>query len=90
MKFSIYFCLILTFGQLQKNVATCPFRRVVKIIHNESFFFSLGFHSRTFSIHRHLEISRVIAAESSPLHIARTVAGFEPGTSGLRAQVANL
>ena len=43
MKFSIYFCLILTFGQLQKNVTTCPFRRVVKIIHNESFFFLSGF-----------------------------------------------
>ena len=39
MKFSIYFCLILTFGQLQKNVTKCPFRRVAKIIRNESFFF---------------------------------------------------
>ena len=39
MKFSIYFCLILTFGQLQKNVTVCPFRWVVKKIHNESFFF---------------------------------------------------
>ena len=50
VKFSIHFCLILNFGQLQKNVTTCPFRRVVNIIHNKSFFFFyLGFfhkHSR--------------------------------------------
>ena len=32
-----YFCLVLTFGLLQKNVTTCPFWRVAKIIHNESF-----------------------------------------------------
>ena len=32
-KFSICFCLILTFGLLQKNVTTCPF---AKIIQNES------------------------------------------------------
>ena len=36
-EFSICFCLILTFGLLWKNVTTCPFRRVVKIIQNESF-----------------------------------------------------
>ena len=41
MKFFIYFCLILTFGQVQKNVTTCPCRRIAKIIHNESFFFSI-------------------------------------------------
>ena len=51
MKFYIYFCLILIFGQLQKNVTTCPFLRVAKIIHNESFFFYLGFLSQTFTIH---------------------------------------
>ena len=111
MKFSIYFCLILTFGQLQKNVTTCPFRRVAKIIHLRiGFFFCLGFLSRTFTIHstvregediyliplyhfhplhRNLNISRVIIAESSSLHIARIVAGLEPGTFDFRAQVDN-
>ena len=52
MKFPIYFYLILTFDQLQKNVSTCPFRQVAKIIHSELyFFFYLGFLSRTFTIH---------------------------------------
>ena len=51
MKFPIYFYRILTFGQLQKNVITCPFQRVAKIIQNESFFCYLGFLSRTFTIH---------------------------------------
>ena len=37
MEFSIQFCLILTFGLLQKNVTTYPFWRVAKIIHKESF-----------------------------------------------------
>ena len=41
MKFPIYFHVILTFGQLQKNVTMCPFRQVAKMIHNESFFFSV-------------------------------------------------
>ena len=36
-------------------------------------------------LHRHLEISRGITAESSPLHTA----GLEPGTFGFRAQVVN-
>ena len=36
-KFSIQFCLILTFGLLQKNFTTCSFRIVAKIIQNESF-----------------------------------------------------
>ena len=112
MKFFIYFCLILTFGQLQKNVATCPFRWVVKIIHKESFFFFsiwVFFHEHSrftwqqgkvegiyltplyhfHPLHNHLEISRVIIAESSPLHIASIVAGLEPVTSGFRVQVAN-
>ena len=52
MKFPIYFYLILTFDQLQKNVSTCPFRQVAKIIHSELYiFFYLGFLSRTFTIH---------------------------------------
>ena len=34
---SIQFCLILTFGMLQKYVTTCPFRGVVKTIQNKSF-----------------------------------------------------
>ena len=42
MKFPIYFYVILTFGQVQKNVTPCPFRWVAKIIHNESYFFSLS------------------------------------------------
>ena len=33
----------------------------------------------TYPLHRHLDISGLITAESSPLHIA---AGFEPGTIG--------
>ena len=92
MKFPIYFYLILTFGQLQKNVATCPFQRVAKIINNESFFFSIWVfyhkHSRftwqqgkgegIYLIplchfhppHRHLDISRAITVESSPLYTA--------------------
>ena len=51
MRFPIYFCRILTFGKLQKNVITCSFRGVVKIIQNESFFCYLGFLSQTFTIH---------------------------------------
>ena len=102
MKFSIYFCLILTFGQLQKNVTTCPFRRVGKMIHNESFFFSIlvFFHEHSrltwqegkgkgicltplyhfHTLHRQLDISQVITAESSPLYIASIIAGPEMGT----------
>ena len=38
-------------------------------------------------LHRHLDISEVITAESSPLHYV--VAGLEPGTFGFQAQVAN-
>ena len=37
---------------------------------------SLAFHYHFHPLHRHLDISRVITAESSPLHI---VAGLEPG-----------
>ena len=70
----------------------CPFWWVAKIIHNESFFFSIWvfFHKHSgftwqqgkgksiyltplyhfYLLHRHLDISRAIAAESSPLHIA--------------------
>ena len=40
MKFPIYFYLILTFDQPQKNVTTCPFPRVAKIINNKFFFLS--------------------------------------------------
>ena len=36
-------------------------------------------------LHRHLDISRAITAESSPLQIA----GLQPGTFRFRAQVAN-
>ena len=38
-------------------------------------------------LHRHLDISWAITAESSLLHIAST--GHEPGNFGLPAQVAN-
>ena len=38
-------------------------------------------------LHRHLDISRTIIAESSPLRIASS--RLEPGTFGFRAQVAN-
>ena len=49
---------------------------------------SLTPHYHFHPLHRHLDISRVITAESSPLHIA-IAAGLEPGTFGFRAQVAN-
>ena len=116
MKFSIYFCLILTFGQLQKNVTMCPFRRVAKIIRNKSgfffffFFFSVWvfFHETSrftwqqgkggdiyltplyhfHPFHRNLDISQVITAESSSLHIASIVAGLEPGTFRFRASTS--
>ena len=39
-------------------------------------------------LHRHLDTSLAITAESSPPHIAST-AGLEPGTFGFREQVAN-
>ena len=39
MKLSIQLSLILTFGQLQKNVITCSFPRPAKIINSESFKF---------------------------------------------------
>ena len=108
MKFSIYFCLILTSDQLRKNFTTYP--RVAKITRNESvFFLYLCFLSRTFTIHmeagergdihltplyhfhplhRNLDISRVITAESSSLHIASIVAGFEPETFGFLASTS--
>ena len=40
MKFHIYFDLILTFSQPQKNVITCLSRQVAKVTHDESIFFS--------------------------------------------------
>ena len=39
-------------------------------------------------LHRHLDISRAITAESSPLHIASSRT-LEPGAFRFRAQVAN-
>ena len=41
------------------------------------------------SLRRHLDISRAITAESSPLHIGSIVAVLERGTFGFRAQVDN-
>ena len=38
-------------------------------------------------LHRQLDISRTITAESPPLHIVST-AGLEPETFGFRAQLA--
>ena len=43
MKFPIYFDLILTFNQPQKNVITCLFREVAKVIHDELIFLLAGF-----------------------------------------------
>ena len=48
---------------------------------------SLILHYHFHRLRRHLDISRAITAESSPLHIAS--ARLEPGTFGFRAQVAN-
>ena len=43
-----------------------------------------------YPLHKHLDISRAITAESSPLHIARGRAqAGNPETFGFRAQVAN-
>ena len=48
---------------------------------------SLTPHYHFHLLHRHLD-SRVITAESSPLHIVST-AGIKPRTFGFRVQVAN-
>ena len=48
---------------------------------------SLTPHYHFHPLHKHLDISRAITAESSPLHIASS-RGLEPGTFGFRAQVA--
>ena len=40
-------------------------------------------------LHRHLDVSRAITAESSPLHISYRSVKLEPGTFDFRAQVAN-
>ena len=45
-------------------------------------------HYHFYPIHRHLDISRAITAESSLLHIY-LAAELEPGTFGFRAQVGN-
>ena len=47
---------------------------------------SLAPHYHFHPLYRHLDMSRTITGESSPLNI---VAGLKPATFGFRAQVAN-
>ena len=83
-----------------KSTSGGLFLHRIIIITNLNFFFYMGFwlqgkgeaillspHYHFHPLQRHLDISRVITAESSPQHIAGS--GLEQETFGLRAQVAN-